>query len=159
MFANNNMLFVMLNGKADALGDLSATNTSNTTFAGAGMAVGFAAAAAVAKGTSAAAPYTDATTAWLADGGYVTASHTGHMSIDFPYGPTPVSVSVSMTSVMTHGVGGLLSAKSFRLRTFLIRGEPFIAHAFVRALMRTAPCWKSFQLRPRARETRATSWA
>jgi len=68
MFANNNMLFVMLNGKADALGDLSATNTSNTTFAGAGMAVGFAAAAAVAKGTSAAAPYTDATTAWLAAG-------------------------------------------------------------------------------------------
>ena len=110
MFANNNMLFVMLNGKADALGDLSATNTSNTTFAGAGMAVGFAAAAAVAQGTSAAAPYTDATTAWLADGGYVTASHTGHMSIDFPYGPTPVSVSVSITSVMTHGVGGLLSA-------------------------------------------------
>jgi hypothetical protein len=26
-------------------------------------------------------------------------------------------------------------------------------------LMRTAPCWKSFQLGPRARETRATSWA
>lgn len=49
--------------------------------------------------------------------------------------------------------------ESFRLRTFLIRGEPFIAHAFVRALMRTAPCWKSFQLGPRARETRATSWA
>ena len=37
MSANSNMLFVMLNGKADALGDLSATNTSNTTFAGAGM--------------------------------------------------------------------------------------------------------------------------
>jgi len=35
MFANNNMLFVMLNGKADALGDLTATNTSTKTFAGA----------------------------------------------------------------------------------------------------------------------------
>ena len=108
MFANNNMLFVMLNGKADALGDLSATNTSNTTFAGAGMAVGFAAAAAVAKGTSAAAPYTDATTDGLADGAFITISQTSHMST--PYGPTPVSVSVSMTSVM--GVGGFSSGYS-----------------------------------------------
>ena len=110
MFESSNMLFVTVHGTADALGDLTTTNAVTKTFAGAGMAAGFAVATAVAEGTTAAAPYTDATTAWLADGGYVTASHTGHMSIDFPYGPTPVSVSVSITSVMTHGVGGLLSA-------------------------------------------------
>jgi hypothetical protein len=113
MVANNNTLFVMMSGKADALADLTGTNTSTTTFAGAGIAVGFAAATAVATGTTAAAPYTDATTVGLVDGGYITSSHTGHMSIDFPYGPTPVSVSVSLTSVGTHGFGGILSASLF----------------------------------------------
>ena len=69
MFANNNKLFVMLNAKSDALGDLTATNTSTKTFAGAGIAGGHAAGLAVAtafaEGTTAAAPYTDATTNWL----------------------------------------------------------------------------------------------
>ena len=69
MFANNNMLFVMLNAKSDALGDLTATTTSTKTFAGAGNAgshtVGLAVATAFAEGTTAAAPYTDATTDWL----------------------------------------------------------------------------------------------
>src|SRR5262245_34629081 len=113
MFTNNTMLFVMLNGKSDALGDVTATNTSTTNFAGAGIAVGFAAATAVATGTTAAAPYTDATTVGLVDGGYITSSHTGHLSIDFPYGSTPVSASVSLTSVATHGFGGILSASPF----------------------------------------------
>jgi hypothetical protein len=84
---------------------LTTTNAATKTIAGAGIAVGFAAATAVAEGTTAAAPYTDATINWLADGGFITSSHTGHMSIDFPGGPTPVSVSVSMTFVTTHGVG------------------------------------------------------
>jgi hypothetical protein len=110
---DNNKLFVMLNAKSDALGDLTATTASTTNFAGAGIAVGFAAATAVAKGTTAAAPYTDATTVGLVDGGYITSSHTGHMSIDFPYGPTPVSVSVSLTFVGTHGFGGILLASPF----------------------------------------------
>jgi hypothetical protein len=110
MSASSNTLLVMMLGKADALADLTGTNTSTTTFAGAGIAVGFAAATAVAKGTTAAAPYTDATTVGLVDGGYITSSHTGHMSIDFPYGPTPVSATVSVTSLATHGVGGILSA-------------------------------------------------
>jgi hypothetical protein len=95
MSESSNMLFVTVYGKADALGDLTTTNAVTKTFAGAGIAVGFAAATAVAEGTTAAAPYTDATTDGLADGGFITSSRTSHMSIDFPYGPTPVSVSVS----------------------------------------------------------------
>ena len=110
MFESSNMLFVTVYGKADALGDLTTTNTVTGTFAGAGIAVGVAVATAVAKGTTAAAPYTDATTDGLADGGFITHSQTSHIST--PYGPTPVSVSVSMTSVMTHGVGDFLSGYS-----------------------------------------------
>jgi hypothetical protein len=112
MFESSNMLFVTVYGKADALGDLTTTNAVTKTFAGAGIAVGFAAATAVAEGTTAAAPYTDATTDGLADGGFITSSRTSHMSIDFPYGPTPVSVSVSVTHVTTHGVGDFLSGSS-----------------------------------------------
>ena len=112
MSESSNMLFVTVFGKADALGDLTTTNAVTKTFAGAGSAVGFAAATAVAEGTTAAAPYTDATINWLADGGFITSSRTSHTSIDFPYGPTPVSVSVSTTFVATHGVGDFLSGYS-----------------------------------------------
>ena len=60
MFANNDKLFVMLNAKSDALGDLTATTASTNTFAGAGIAGGHAAGLAVAtafaEGTTAAAP-------------------------------------------------------------------------------------------------------
>jgi hypothetical protein len=112
MFESSNMLFVTVFGKADALGDLTTTNAVTKTFAGAGLAVGFAAATAVAEGTTAAAPYTDATTGGVADGGFITSLRTSHTSIDFPYGPTPVSVSVSTTFVATHGVGDFLSGYS-----------------------------------------------
>jgi hypothetical protein len=112
MFESSNMLFVTVDGKADALGDLTTTNAVTKTFAGAGFAVGFAAATAVAEGTTAAAPYTDAMTDGLADGGFITSSRTSHMSIDFPYGPTPVSVSVSMTHVATYGGGDFLPGSS-----------------------------------------------
>ena len=112
MSESSDMLLVTMLGKADALGDLTATNAVTETFAGAGIAVGFAAATAVAEGTTAAAPYTDATTAGLANGGFITTSDTSHMSFDFPYGPTPVSVSVSTTSVATHGVDDFLSGYS-----------------------------------------------
>jgi hypothetical protein len=106
------MLFVTMLGKAAALGDLTTTNAATETFAGAGFAVGFAAATAVAEGTTAAAPYTDAMTDGIADGGFITSSRTSHMSFDFPYGPNPVSVSVSVTSVATYGVGDFLSGYS-----------------------------------------------
>ena len=112
MSESSNMLFVTMLGKADALGDLTTTNAVTMTFAGAEMAVGLAAATAVAEGTTAAAPYTDATTDGLANGGFITSSQTSDMSIDFPYGPTPVSVSVSTTFVATHGVGDFLSGYS-----------------------------------------------
>jgi hypothetical protein len=82
---------------------LTATNAATKTIAGAGIAVGFAAATAAAEGMTAAAPYTDATTNRLADGGFITRLHTSHTSFDFSYGPTPVSVSVSTTFVATHG--------------------------------------------------------
>ena len=108
MSESSNMLFVTVHGTADALGDLTTTNAVTKTFAGAGMAAGFAVATAVAEGTTAAAPYTDATTDGLADGAFITISQTSHMST--PYGPTPVSVSVSMTSVM--GVGDFSSGYS-----------------------------------------------
>jgi hypothetical protein len=103
MFESDNTLFVTVYGNADALGDLTATNAITKTFAGGGVAIGFAGATAVAQGTAAAPPYTQAMTDGFADGGHTTSSHTSHMSIDFPYGPTPVSVSVSMTYVTTHG--------------------------------------------------------
>jgi hypothetical protein len=112
MSVGSNMLFVTVFGKADALGDLTTTNAVTKTFAGAGIAVGFAAATAVAEGTTAAAPHTDATTAGLADGGFITSSDTSHMSFDFPYGPTPVSLSVSTTFVATYGGGDFLSGYS-----------------------------------------------
>jgi len=112
MFDSSNMLFVMVYGKADALGDLTTTNGVTETFAGAGTVVGFAAATAVAEGTTAAAPYTDATTDGLANGGFITNYETSHVSIDFPYGPTPVSVSISTTFVASHGVGDFLSGYS-----------------------------------------------
>ena len=112
MSESSNMLFVMMLGKADGLGDLTTTNAVTMTFAGAGMAVGLAAAMAVAQGTTAAAPYTDATTDGLADGEFITSSRTSHMLIDISDGPTPVSVSVSTTFVATHGVDDFLSGYS-----------------------------------------------
>lgn len=112
MSESGNMVFVAMFGEAAALGDLTTTNAVTMTFAGPGMAVGLAAATAVAAGTTAAAPYTDATTDGLADGGFITSSQTSDMSIDFPYGSTPVSVSVSTTFVATHGVGDFLSGYS-----------------------------------------------
>jgi hypothetical protein len=112
MSESSNMLFVTMLGKADAVGDLTTTNAVTNTLAGAGIAVGFAAATAVAEGTTAAAPHTDATTDGLADGGFITSSNTSYMSFDFPYGPTPVSESVSTTFVATYGVGDFLSGYS-----------------------------------------------
>src|SRR5262249_35732528 len=112
MSESGNTLFVTVLGKADALGDLTTTNAVTNTVTGSGICVGCAAATAVAEGRTAAAPYTDATTDGLAEGGYTTSSQTSHVSMDFPYGPTPVSVSVSTTIVATHGVGDFLSGYS-----------------------------------------------
>lgn len=113
MSESSNMLFVTVFGKADALGDLTTTNAVTKTFAGAGLAVGFAAATAVAEGTTAAAPYTDATTNWLGSGGNLVSSHSNNVSFDLPHGSTPVSLSISSTSVTTWNFGGILSTSPF----------------------------------------------
>ena len=148
MFESSNMLFVTVHGTADALGDLTTTNAVTKTFAGAGMAAGFAVATAVAEGTTAAAPYTDATTDGLADGAFITISQTSHMS-------TPVwadpGLGIGFHDVR-HGCRRFFvwllivwAGEFIRSRTFLIKKPTVYLHEFVRALMRTVPCWKSFQ--------------
>ena len=113
MFKSSDMSFVaMMYAKANALGELTATNAITKTFAGDGVAMGFAGATAVAQGTTSAAPDTQAVTDGFADGGYITSSRNSNVSIDFPYGPTPVSLSASMTFVATHGDGDRLSGHS-----------------------------------------------
>jgi hypothetical protein len=116
MFANNK-LFLMLNGTSAASGDVTATTASTNTFAGAGIAgghtAGLAVATAFAEGTTAAAPYTDATTNWLGSGGNLVSSHSNNVSFDLPHGPTPISLSISSTAVTTWGFGGVLSASPF----------------------------------------------
>ena len=51
--------------------------------------IGYAVAIAVAQDTSPGTPHTSVTTDGLVSGGYITSSHTGHVSVDFPYGRTP----------------------------------------------------------------------
>jgi hypothetical protein len=109
MSANTNTFVAGMTATAEALGDRTATDAATQTLAAPGVAIGFAAAVAVAQNTTPAAPYASATTDGFAGGGYITNSHTGHMSIDFPFGPTPVSVDVSMTFIATHGGGNFLS--------------------------------------------------
>jgi len=115
MFANNNKLFVMLNAKSDALGDLTATTASTNTFTGAGIAGGHAAglgvATAFAEGTTAGAPFTGATTDWLGSGGQLISSHSNNVSFDLPH--APVSLSISSTAVTMWSLSGVLSASPF----------------------------------------------
>ena len=112
-----NKLFVMLNAKSDALGDLTATTASTKTFAGAGIAgghtAGLAVATAFAEGKTAGAPDTEATTNWLGSGGNLVSSHSNNVSFDLPHGPTPVSLSISSTAVTTWNFGGILSTSPF----------------------------------------------
>ncbi len=92
-----------------ALGDRTVTNTATSTAVLPGAAIGFATAVSVAQDTGSGTPYTSATTDGIVTGGYTTSSHASHLSFDFPYGPTPVSVDVSLTSLSTHGGGYVLS--------------------------------------------------
>ena len=106
--AGNNTFLAEMSSAAAAMGDLTATYAATSTLAVPGLAIGFAAATAFAQDTSPGVPQTSATTVGLAVGGYITSAHTQHLSIDFPYGPEPVSLDVSMTFTSTHGGGGLL---------------------------------------------------
>ncbi len=94
---------------AEATGALTATNTATKTLAVPGLAVGFAAAVALAQDTT---PHAGAATDGSVSGGYITSFHVNHLSIDFPHGPTPVSLDVSITSSSTYGNGDFLSGHS-----------------------------------------------
>jgi hypothetical protein len=104
-----NTFFAAMNSTAQAMGDLTATKTATTAAVLPGVAIGYAVAIAAAQDTSPGTPHTNATTDGLVSGGYITSSHTGHLAVDFPYGPTPVSVDVSVTAMSTHGASDFLS--------------------------------------------------
>jgi hypothetical protein len=103
MSGSTNSFFAAMNSTAHAMGDLTVTNTATTGAVLPGASIGYAVAVAVAQDTSPGTPQTSATTDGLVGGGFITGSHTGHLSVDFPYGPTPVSVDVSVTAMSTHG--------------------------------------------------------
>jgi hypothetical protein len=109
MSGSTNTFFAAMNSTAHAMGDLTATNTSTAGAVLPGASIGYAVAVAVAQDTSPGTLHTSATTDGLVSGGYITSSHTGHLSVDFPYGPTPVSVDVSVTAMSTHGGSDFLS--------------------------------------------------
>jgi hypothetical protein len=98
---------VELSSTALALGDRTMTDTTASTAAWPGGAIGFAAAVAVAQDTAPGTPETSATTDVIATGSMTSSS--SHWSVDFPYGPTPTSVDVALTSVSIHGGGDAFS--------------------------------------------------
>jgi hypothetical protein len=104
-----NTFLIDMNAKAAAMGDLTATYTAASSAAVPGLAIGFAAATAFAQGAT---PHTSVETAGLVSGGYITSGHAQELSIDFPYGPTPVSVDISITVVSAHGGGDIFAGYS-----------------------------------------------
>ena len=104
-----NTFLIDMSARAAAMGDLTATDTMASTAAVPGLAIGFAAATAFAQDTT---PLTAAETAGLVSGGYITSGHTQQLSIDFPYGPTPVSVDISITVISAHGSGEIFAGYS-----------------------------------------------
>ena len=104
-----NTFFAGATGTALAMGDQTVTNTAASTAVLPGAAIAYATAVSVAQDTGAGAPYANASTDGIATGGNTTSSHVSHLSIDFPYGPAPVAVDVSLTSISTQGNGYALS--------------------------------------------------
>jgi hypothetical protein len=105
MAGSINMFLAEVTSTALALGDQTMTDTAASTAVWPGAAIGYAAAVAVAQDTAPGTPHTSATTDGIATGGDMTSSHASHWSVDFPFGPTPTSVDVSVTFVSTHGGG------------------------------------------------------
>jgi hypothetical protein len=120
--ARNNMFLAEMSGAAAAMGDLTSTFAETSTLAVPGLAIGFAAAGALAQDTAPGVPQASATTIGLVAGGYITSSHTNDLSIDFPYGPSPVSLDVSMTFASTHGGGDVLSAYAPEIASLSLHG-------------------------------------
>ena len=109
MAGSTNMFLAEVSSAALALGDRTMTDTAAGTAVWPGAAIGYAAAVAVVQDTAPGTPETSATTDVIATGGYTTSSQGMHWSVDFPYGPTPTSVDVSLTWVAVHGGGDPLS--------------------------------------------------
>jgi hypothetical protein len=112
MSGSMNTFLAGANGTAHALGDLTTTNTATATLAAPGLAIGYAAAVATGQNTAPVVPQTSATTEVMVAGGTTTSAHSGHWSVDFLMGSTPVSVDVSVTTVSTYGGGDFLSGYS-----------------------------------------------
>ena len=112
MSGSINTFLAGANGTAHAVGDLTTTNAATATLAAPGLAIGYSAAVAAAQNTDPVVPHTSAATEVGVSGGYITSGHTGHWSLDFLMGSTPVSVDFSVTTVSTHGGGDFLSGYS-----------------------------------------------
>jgi hypothetical protein len=102
----SNTFLIDMTAAAKALGDYTATYATTSTLAVPGHAIGFAAATAVAQDP---APRTSAETTGHVTHGDIISWHALELSIDFPYGPTPVSVDMSITTLSSHA-----AAMSFR---------------------------------------------
>jgi hypothetical protein len=112
MSGSINTFLAGANATAHAVADLTTTNTATATLAAPGLAIGYSAAVAAAQNTDPVVPHTSAATEVGVSGGYITSGHTGHWSLDFLMGSTPVSVDVSVTTVSTYGSGDFQSGYS-----------------------------------------------
>lgn len=101
----SNTVLIEISAAARAMSDVTATYAATSTLAAPSLAIGFAAATSFAQGD---VPRTSAETTSLVTGGIVVSGHTQELSIDFPYGPAPVSADVSMTVISSHGAGDIL---------------------------------------------------
>ena len=99
MAGSINMFLAEVSSAALALGDRTITDTVAGTAVLPGAAIGYGAAVAVAQDTAPGTPETSATTDVIATGGYMMSSQGSQLSVEFPYGPTPTSVDVSLTFV------------------------------------------------------------
>ena len=100
-------LIVAVNGSATAVGESATTQGLTDTFAGGGMALGVAAFVAGSQNFDGVLPHTAATATGMAGGGNVMTSFADTMTIDFPFGPNPVSESVAVTFVGAMGPASL----------------------------------------------------
>ena len=113
MSGSTNTFFAAMNSTAQAMGDLTATKTATAAAVLPGASIGYAAAVAVAQDTSPGRPHTSATTDGLRERRiHHELAIPAMCRVDFPYGPTPVSVDVSVTAMSTHGGSDFLSGYS-----------------------------------------------
>jgi hypothetical protein len=100
-------LHALVGGSADAIGSPSAVQGDTATFSGGGMSLGAAGFVALSQGSDTALPHAQANTYGSAGGGEISTASTGTMSLDLPFGPTPVSAAASLTFVSAFDSGAL----------------------------------------------------